>query len=106
MTEERRAKYNEYTKRLENIKKWSMEHREEWIKICFSPSHLTLDSVMEIKEDCIEKGFMELYLMLLMQVAYLSNLKIGTEHFDDYIDKATYKHLRVTQDNSEDIANE
>ncbi len=95
MTDERRKKYHEYAQRLEAIKKWTATHQDDWLKLCFSQKDITLERIRDIMEECTEEGYMEIYLMMLTQIADLSRFRLGTPDFEAYVAQATYPKIQL-----------
>lgn len=71
MTEERRERNRKNSERLTEIIVWSLKNYDLWLRFCHDDVEegIEIHSIPYFLDQCLNKGFMEIYYILLIKIA-------------------------------------
>lgn len=102
MTEERREKNKANAEKLAKVIRWSFENKDLWKNFCYEDGCFC---PREMLDQCLHKGFMELYYLTLIKIGDMA--EIGIEEpgrFIGFLESAIDRNLEIDMETLREAA--
>ena len=97
MTEKRQERNRENSQRLNEIIVWSIQNHDLWFRLCFDDADHGIKThyLNAIIDQCLHLGFMEIYYIVLTQMAHVVEIGADWEQFIHFIEVCADENLTL-----------
>lgn len=97
MTEQRRERNRKNSERLTEIIVWSLKNYDLWLRFCHDDTEqgMEIPSVTYFLDQCLNKGFMEIYYILLIKMAGIVNIAVDGEQLIRFLELCVDENLTL-----------